>query len=181
MTGTALTRGRVAIRLTRGVARGLINRRRGSVAVSGIRGIIYSCFGVAHSALLSGDHGHRVIRTHRVTVCVSQALVGYSLTAVNTRVKNGSRTAILRTYAAIASLVSASGTFGRCIASVRGLLIPIEHWGELGLRGLRSLSFFVCFYGLFSGVVSDGGCVSRAGSELRGNSRFVAVAFEGLS
>lgn len=131
VTRSAVCGGRVSLSLTRHVIHGIIHYRAGTIAVSSVVGMIYGRFSLRSSTVRAGSEGERIMRTHRMTVCLTGARASFSASGVKGFVNGGSRTAILRTYGAMGKRYRISGKFQSSLRGVRALL------GGEGIDGNR--------------------------------------------
>lgn len=139
VTRSAVCGGRVSLRLARHVIHGMIGDRDGTIAISRVVGAMYGRFKLRATAVRAGSEGQRIIRTQRVTVCLTGGRASFSATGVNTLVKRGSRTAMLRTYGAVGRLGRISGSFHTRVSRVRTTLggkwrWEVESWVRLDVR-----------------------------------------------
>lgn len=100
----------------------IIGLRGGRISIRSVRSMIYGCCGLRLTTVRAGSHGQRVIRTHRIAVCLTGGCASDSFSRVKGVIKGHSRTAILRTYGAMESRVRAGGSFHSSMRRVRTLL-----------------------------------------------------------
>lgn len=125
VVGSLLTRSvvfghSISLSLTREVMQGTMHYYRdGPIAMrSVVRGMYDRCR-VRRSTVRAGAEGERIMRMHRMTVCLTGGRASSSSSGVNRLVNGGSRTAMLRTYGVMGSRMRISGTFGTSVRRVR--------------------------------------------------------------
>lgn len=119
----------VSVQLTRHIVGHTIGIRRdgGILALSRVIRTIYGRCGMAITTIGDGDHGHRCIRTHRITVFVTRGLVGVPTSEINGLVNGHSRDAIVRDYTGMRRQLGVSTRFFSRLSDVRGKL-EIGEW-----------------------------------------------------